>query len=155
MDYKNKTKENGPYNPHQRLHNVVFILVSICLAVQVLEGSFFAPYIFVHFGIPQLSLKEECDEMHSVIYNDPDRTCAFPYPLFKYEPEPWTYASKEKEFGYAVPPRPGWKDLGYKDFVRRREERLERQVNMNHQNTSAETQMGSALATQNNAHSIR
>lgn len=114
-------------NPHKKLHTVVFVLVCSCLTAQVLEGSFIATYILFHFGWPELSLQEVCSEMHGVIYDDPDRYCNFPYPLFEDKPEPWTQKNREDRFGYVLPPRPEWEYLHWRGLVERRDKRIAEQ----------------------------
>lgn len=119
-----KQKENNPY---KRMHRAVFIVVVACLTVQVLEGAFIIPYILVHFGFPNLSLKEICDEMYIIVYKNEERECNFPYPLFA-GPEPWKYKDMRGVIGSPAPPRPHYEGFGFREVIQRREERMARKA---------------------------
>lgn len=125
MASRSPTQEDN--NPHKRLHAVVFYIVIACLTAQVIEGTLIAPYILVHFGFPDLSLKEICDEMYIIVYKDEDRECNFPYPLFA-GPEVWKYKDMAAEVGYPVPPKPNYEGYGWRETVQRRKDRLARQA---------------------------
>jgi hypothetical protein len=114
------TKTNN--NPHKRMHSIVFFVVASCLTVQVLEGSFIVPYILVHFGYPDLTLHEICEEMYFIVYKNDERECNYPYPLFS-EVEPWKYKDMRDVVGHPVPPRPHYKGFGFREVVKAREER--------------------------------
>ena len=118
-----KAEEN---NPHKRIHKVVHFLVALCLTVQVLEGSFIVPYILVHFGFPDLSIKEICDEMYMIVYRDERRECNYPYPLFA-GPEVWKYPDMTAVVGTPAPPAPGYVGFGFRETVQRHKDRLARQ----------------------------
>ena len=107
-----------PENPHRGLHKVVFISAAICLAIQVIEGALFVPLILVYFGFPQVGIQEICAELYNIAYQDGDRECRYPYPLFfqDFTPEPDHQESKEHIFGPVTPPRahyevPGWREM--------------------------------------------
>ena len=119
-----KQKDN---NPHKRMHRVVFFVVVACLTVQVLEGAFIIPYILVHFGFPKLSIKEICDEMYIIVYKNEDRECNFPHPLFA-GPEPWKYKDMTDVIGKPAPPRPHYEGFGFREVIKRREERMARKA---------------------------
>ncbi len=119
-----KQKDN---NPHKRMHKTVFYVVVACLTVQVLEGSFIIPYILVHFGYPNLSLKEICDEMYIIVYKNEERECNFPHPLFA-GPEPWKYKDMTDVIGKPAPPRPHYEGFGFREVIQRREERMARKA---------------------------
>jgi len=119
---------NGIENPHRRLHRVISWITVVCLAVQVIEGSLVVPYVLLYFGFPQLGLQEICDEMYKLIYADDERVCEYPYPLFKYEPEPWLQPSRAERFGPAAPPKPGWEMPGFRGVIERRRRRAARRA---------------------------
>lgn len=105
-------------NPHRILHKVTFITCAIFLAVQVIEGALMIPLILVYFGFPQIGIQEICAELYNIAYDDNDRNCKYPYPLFFQDPtpEPNHKESKEQVFGPVIPPRthykvPGWREM--------------------------------------------
>lgn len=106
-------------NPHRRLHRAVFIAAAVCLVVQVIEGALFVPFVLVYFGFPQVSVQEMCRELYNISYQDDDRDCRFPYPLFfqDFTPEPARQESKEHVFGPVTPPRPRYDLPGWRDMV--------------------------------------
>jgi hypothetical protein len=114
-------------NPYKRMHGIIFVVVSSCLTVQVLEGSFIVPYILIHFGYPDLTLKEICDEMYFIVYKDENRECHYPYPLFS-EVEPWKYKDMRDVVGHPVPPRPYYEGFGFREVVKLRKEREARKA---------------------------
>ncbi len=114
-------------NPYQRLHNFIYGLTIICLIAQVLEGTLVVPYVLLYFGFPQLSVSEICDEMYKIVYDDETRTCEYPYPLFSYEPEPWSQANKENKYGYVTPPAPNYDMPKFREVIERRDKRNEGQ----------------------------
>ena len=109
------------------MHSIVFAVVVACLTVQVLEGSFIIPYILVHFGYPDLSMKEICDEMYIIVYKNEERECNFPYPLFS-GPEPWKYKDMTDVIGKPAPPRPHYGGFGFREVVERHAERMARKA---------------------------
>ncbi len=113
-------------NPHRRMHRVVYALVVVCLIAQVIEGSLVVPYVLLYFGFPQLGLKDICDEMYKIVYADEERECEYPYPLFRYEPEPWLQPNREHLFGHVTQPAPGYDMPRFREIIDRRRERLER-----------------------------
>ena len=115
-------------NPHRRLHNIIYGLTVICLTAQVIEGALVVPYVLLYFGFPQLSVREICDEMYKIVYSDATRECEYPYPLFKYEPEPWSQPSKEALYGQVTPPAPGYDMPKFREVIERREKRNEGQL---------------------------
>ena len=117
-----------PHNPHQRLHNIVFICAVILLTGQVLEGSFLIPFVCVYFGFPELSLKEVCDEMSKIAYADEDRYCEYPYPLFASIPEPWTQKNRDDVFPPATPPQAKFERLGFREVLEVRKAREARKA---------------------------
>ena len=114
-------------NPHKRMHAVIFYIVIACLTAQVIEGALIVPYILVHFGFPDLSLKEICDEMYIIVYKDENRQCNFPYPMFA-GPEVWKYKDMTAEVGAPVPPKPNYEGYGWRQTVKRHKDRLARQA---------------------------
>lgn len=121
-------KELEQQNPHKRLHNIIFILAAILLTGQVLEGAFLIPGLAVYYGWPTITLTEVCSEISKIAYQDEDRYCEFPYPLFKWEPEPWGQKSVDDKFPPAQPPNAKFERLGFREVLKVREERMARKA---------------------------
>jgi hypothetical protein len=109
----------APENPHRRLHRVVFIAAALCLAIQVIEGALFVPFVLVYLGFPQVGLQEICRELYNISYQDGDRECRHPYPLFfqDFTPEPARQESKEQIFGPVTPPRPHYAVPRWREMI--------------------------------------
>jgi hypothetical protein len=109
----------APANPHRRLHRVVFIAAAVCLVIQVIEGALFIPFVLVYLGYPQVGLQEICRELYNISYQDGDRECRYPYPLFFQDatPEPARHASKAQVFGPVTPPRPRYAVPGWREMI--------------------------------------
>lgn len=109
----------APENPHRRLHRVVFVAAALCLIVQVIEGALFVPFVLVYLGFPQVSIQEMCRELYNITYQDDDRECRHPYPLFfrDFTPEPARAESKEHVFGPVTPPRPHYDVPAWREMV--------------------------------------
>ena len=106
-------------SPHRRLHRVVFAAAALCLVIQVVEGALFLPFVLVYLGFPQVSLSEICGELYNITYQDDDRACRYPYPLFfqDFTPEPDLAESKEHVFGPVTPPRPRYDVPGWREMI--------------------------------------
>jgi hypothetical protein len=106
-------------NPHRRLHRVVFLAAALCLVIQVIEGALFIPFVLVYLGFPQVRLQEMCRELYNITYQDDDRDCRYPYPLFfrDFTPEPDRQESKEAVFGPVTPPRPRYDVPGWREMI--------------------------------------
>jgi hypothetical protein len=87
--------------------------------IQVIEGALFIPFVLVYLGYPQVSLREICRELYNITYQDDDRVCRYPYPLFfqDFTPEPALEESKEHIFGPVTPPRPGYDVPGWREMI--------------------------------------
>jgi len=108
-----------PENPHRGLHRVIFVAAALCLVIQVIEGALFVPFVLVYLGFPQVGLQEICRELYNISYQDEDRKCRYPYPLFfrDFTPEPALQVSKEDVFGPVTPPRPHYHIPGWREMV--------------------------------------
>jgi hypothetical protein len=109
----------APENPHRRLHRVVFVSAALCLVIQVIEGALFVPFVLVYLGFPQVGLREMCRELYNITYQDEDRECRYPYPLFfqDFTPEPDLEENKEHVFGPVTPPRPRYDVPGWREMI--------------------------------------
>lgn len=109
----------APENPHRRLHRVVFIAAALCLVFQAIEGALLVPFILVYLGFPQVGLRDICQELYNITYQDDDRVCRHPYPLFFQDPtpEPLLQESKEHIFGPVTPPRPHYRVPGWREMI--------------------------------------
>ncbi len=97
----------------------------VCLTALVLEGAFTFPLLAVWYGWPTLSLQEICTELERTRFSDDTRTCIYPYPLFG----PAEGAGqKTAQDVWGVQPKPLYKKVEYREFVRRKQERLARQA---------------------------
>lgn len=108
-----------PENPHRGLHRFVFVAAALCLVIQVIEGALFVPFVLVYLGFPQVGLQEICRELYNISYQDDDRKCRYPYPLFFRDltPEPALQQSKEGVFGPVTPPRPHYHIPRWREMV--------------------------------------
>ncbi len=98
----------------------------VCLTALVLEGAFTFPLLALWYGWPQLSLHEICTEFERVRFADETRECRYPYPLFA----PAEGAGqKTAQDIWGVQPRPLYKAVEFREFVKRKEERLAREAN--------------------------
>jgi hypothetical protein len=115
----------APENPHRRLHRIVFVSAALCLVIQVIEGALFLPFVLFYLGFPQVSIREICGELYNITYQDDDRKCRYPYPLFfrDFTPEPDLEESKEHVFGPVTPPRPRYDVPGWREMISRVEKR--------------------------------
>lgn len=95
----------------------------VCLTALVLEGAFTFPLLAMWYGWPELTLQEICTEFERVRFADESRTCIYPYPLFG----PAEGAGqKTAQDSWGVQPRPKYKAVQYREFVKRKQERLAR-----------------------------
>ena len=110
---------DAPANPHRRLHRVVFVLAALCLVFQAIEGALLVPFILVYLGFPQVGLRDICRELYNISYQDDNRECRHPYPLFFHDltPEPALQESKEHVFGPVTPPRPHYRVPGWREMI--------------------------------------
>ena len=101
------------------MHRVVFVAAAICLVIQVIEGALFIPFVLVYLGFPQVGLQEICRELYNISYQDGDRQCRHPYPVFfrDFTPEPSREQSKEHLFGPVTPPRPHYDVPGWREMI--------------------------------------
>jgi hypothetical protein len=106
---------------HQWLERGLFI----CLTALVLEGAFTFPLLAMWYGWPQLTLQEICTELERVRFADETRTCIYPYPLFG--PAEGAGQKTARDV-WGVQPRPLYKAVRYREFVRRKEARLAREA---------------------------
>ena len=104
------------------MHAMVRRVVYVCMFALVIEGALFVPFLAVWYGFPTLGFKEICDELHKVMYSNPDRECAYPYPLFG-AAEGSLHADLEAtELG--VTPVPGYRRVGFRELIKIRDLRL-------------------------------
>jgi hypothetical protein len=102
---------------HKWLERALFV----CLTALVLEGAFTFPLLAMWYGWPQLSMQEICTEFGRVRFADESFECQYPYPLFS----PAEGAGqKTAQDIWGVQPRPLYKAVGYREFVKRKEARL-------------------------------
>lgn len=96
----------------------------VCLTALVLEGAFTFPLLAMWYGWPTLSLQEICSEFEKIRFSDESRECIYPYPLFA----PVEGAGqKTARDVWGVQPKPQYQRIGYRELVRRRDERLARE----------------------------
>ncbi|MBH0778050.1 hypothetical protein [Nocardia bovistercoris] len=112
-------------NMHKWLKRGIFV----CLFALVIEGAFTVPALAIWYGWPTLSLTEICSEMMKHRYSDDTLECQHPYPLsgppYGGKPEAAGQDTARDEWG--VQPKPKYDRVGFREFVRIREERLARQ----------------------------
>ncbi len=99
--------------------------LAVCLTALVLEGAFTFPLLAIWYGWPTLSLQEICSEFEKIRFSDDTRECIYPYPLFA----PAEGAGqKTAQDIWGVQPKPQYKAIGYRELIKRRDERLARQA---------------------------
>ncbi len=98
----------------------------VCLTALVLEGAFTFPLLAMWYGWPTLSLQEICSEFIKIQFADDTKECIYPYPLFGPPEGAGQTAARQDVWG--VQPKPLYKRVEYRDFIRRRDERLARQA---------------------------
>ena len=98
----------------------------VCLVALVIEASFSLPGLLIWFGWPTLTFTEVCDELMKVRWSDDDAECLVPHPLYgANEVEGRTAKSKDQ---WGIQPRPLYKRIGYRDLVKFRDDRLDREA---------------------------
>ncbi|MFE6922084.1 hypothetical protein ACFVAV_13640 [Nocardia sp. NPDC057663] len=112
-----------------RMHKLLKRGIFVCLFALVIEGAFTVPALALWYGWPTLSLHEICDEMIKVRYSDDALTCEYPAaftaPPLGGQPEGAGQTTARDEWG--VQPKPGWERIGFRELVRRHDERIARQ----------------------------
>ncbi|WP_299572140.1 hypothetical protein [uncultured Williamsia sp.] len=112
-----------------RMHRYLKRGLFIVLFGLVIEGSLTVPALAVYYGWPQLSLTDICSELYKVRYSDDSLTCRNPYPLngppFGGAPEAAHQTTAQDRWG--VQPKPEYPKIGFRELVRKHEERLARE----------------------------
>jgi len=112
-----------PYfaNMHKWLQRALLV----CLTALVLEGAFTFPLLAIWYGWPQLSLQEICSEFLKIQFADDAKECQYPYPLFG--PPEGRGQTEARQDIWGIQPQPLYPRVEFRDFVKRRDERLARQ----------------------------
>lgn len=113
-----------------RLHKIVKGFAFFCLFGLVIEGTFYVPFIVAWYGWPTLSMQEICDELHKIMWDDPRRSCQYPYELLG-PSEPRRYEPYTKDLSgpsSPVSPMPLYKRLEFRELVRIHEARIAAQA---------------------------
>jgi hypothetical protein len=111
----------GNANLHKWLHRGLFV----CLTALAVEGGFTFPALAIWYGFPDLSLVEMCSELQKVRFSDDTRECEFPYPLFGPSE---AAGQKTSQDAWGVQPKPLYQRIGFRELVKRRDERVARQA---------------------------
>lgn len=99
----------------------------VCLTALVLEGAFTFPLLAIWYGWPQLTLQEICSEFLKIQFADDSKECLYPYPLFG--PPEGRGQTEAQQDVWGIQPKPLYKRVEFRDFIKRHEERLARQGN--------------------------
>lgn len=113
-----------PY--YANMHKWIKRAVMVCLVALVVEGAFTLPFMAVYYGYPTLSLTEICSELLKVRYSDDTLECKHPYPMFG--PPEGAEGKDTARDEWGIQPTPKYDRLGFRELVRRHEERLARQA---------------------------
>jgi hypothetical protein len=113
-----------PY--YARMHRYIKRAVLVCLVALVLEGAFTLPFMAVYYGYPTLSLTEICSELMKVRYSDDTLECKYPYPAFG--PPEGAEGKDTAQDEWGIQPVPKYDRLGFRELVRRHEEREAREA---------------------------
>ena len=100
----------------------------VCLTALVLEGAFTFPLLALWYGWPTLSLQEICSEFEKIRFSDESRECIYPYPLFA--PAEGAGQTTARDI-WGVQPKPQYSRIGYRELIKRHDERLARQAAQN------------------------
>jgi hypothetical protein len=115
----------GTTPPYARMHRWLQRALLVCLTALVIEGAFTFPLMALWYGWPTLSLQEICSEFEKIRFADESRECIYPYPLFG----PAEGAGqKTARDDWGVQPRPRYERLGFRELIKRRDERAARQA---------------------------
>lgn len=112
-----------PY--YARMHKWIKRAVLVCLVALVLEGAFTLPFMAVYYGYPTLSLTQICSELLKVRYSDDTLECKYPYPMFG--PPEGAEGKDTAQDIWGIQPTPQYERLGFRELVRRYEERVARE----------------------------
>jgi hypothetical protein len=113
-----------PY--YANMHKWIKRAVLVCLVALVVEGAFTLPFMAVYYGYPTLSMTEICSELLKVRYSDDTLECKHPYPMFG--PPEGAEGKDTARDEWGIQPTPKYDRLGFRELVRRHEERLARQA---------------------------
>jgi hypothetical protein len=113
-----------PY--YARMHKYIKRAVLVCLIALVLEGAFTLPFMAVYYGYPTLSLTEICSELLKVRYSDDTLECKYPYPPLG--PPEGAEGKDTAQDQWGIQPTPKYDRIGFRELVRRHDERLARQA---------------------------
>ncbi|MFE7742314.1 hypothetical protein [Nocardia sp. NPDC057455] len=119
----------GTTPPYARMHKWLKRGIFVCLFALVIEGAFTVPALALWYGWPTLSFQEICDELYKVRYSDDTLECEYPYPLggAPFGGPPEAAGQQTAEDAWSIQPKPGWDRIGFRELVRRHDERIARQ----------------------------
>ncbi|MCV7066513.1 hypothetical protein H7H51_13760 [Mycolicibacterium farcinogenes] len=113
-----------PY--YANMHKWIKRAVLVCLVALVIEGAFTLPFMAVYYGYPTLSMTEICSELLKVRFSDDTLECKHPYPMLG--PPEGAEGKDTARDEWGIQPTPKYDRLGFRELVRRHEERLARQA---------------------------
>ena len=113
-----------PY--YANMHKWIKRAVLVCLVALVLEGAFTLPFMAVYYGYPTLSLTQICSELLKVRYSDDALACQYPYPILG--PPEGAEGKDTAQDKWGIQPTPQYERLGFRELVRRYEEREAREA---------------------------
>ncbi|UXA17297.1 hypothetical protein [Mycobacterium sp. SMC-4] len=117
-----------PY--YARMHKWIKRAVLVCLVALVIEGAFTLPFMAVYYGYPTLSLTQICSELLKVRYSDDELECQVPYPAFG--PPEGAEGKDTARDEWGIQPVPQYDRIGFRELVRRHEEREARRAAEQH-----------------------
>ncbi|UXA20724.1 hypothetical protein KXD98_11015 [Mycobacterium sp. SMC-4] len=124
-DVKPEQLPEGTTPPFARMHKWLKRGLFVCLFGLVIEGALTVPALAVWYGWPTLSLNEICSELMKVRFSDDTLECTHPYPIsgppFGGAPEAAGQQTARDQWG--VQPVPEYPRVGFREFVRIREQR--------------------------------
>lgn len=113
-----------PY--YANMHKWIKRGVLVCLVALVIEGAFTLPFMAVYYGYPTLSLTQICSELMKVRYSDDTLECKYPYPVLG--PPEGAEGKDTAKDEWGIQPTPQYERLGFRELVRRYEERVAREA---------------------------
>ena len=116
-----------PY--YANMHKWIKRAVLVCLIALVVEGAFTLPFMAVYYGYPTLSLTQICSELLKVRYSDDTLECKYPYPVLG--PPEGAEGKDTAQDKWGIQPTPEYDRLGFRELVKRFQEREAREAAAN------------------------
>lgn len=125
----------GTTAPFAGMHKWLRRAILVCLVALVIEGAFIFPFTLVWYGYPTLNMQQICSELLKEQYSDDTAECIYPYPLFG--PPEGSLHTKTVTDIWSATPKPQHKPIGFRELVKRHQEREARKAAADQKNSMA------------------